>query len=164
MRVLGFLGRSGSGKTTLIERLLPRLSRDGRRVAVVKHAHHPRIELEPAGKDTRRFREAGAAVVALVAPDQIFTLEPRAVEPTLDEVLSRLPPCDLVIVESWRSLALDYVAVIGAAGEPPEARPGARCIGVVTDGEGAGFAPAARRARRDASDEIAQWIEAWIRE
>lgn len=162
MRVLGFLGRSGSGKTTLIERLLPALAARGLRVAVVKHAHHSKIELEPAGKDTRRFREAGAAAVALVAPDQIFTLEPRTTEPTLDEVLSRLPPTDLVIVESWRALGIDYLAVIGDSGEPPSPRPGARCIGVVTDARSSTFEPSTPRAPRDADATIVGWITGWL--
>lgn len=164
MRVLGFLGRSGSGKTTLIERLLPRLAARGLAVAVVKHAHHPKIELEPAGKDTRRFREAGAAAVALVAPDQLFTLEPRTTEPTLEEVLARLPRVDLAIVESWRSLAVDYIAVIGDRGELPAPVSGARCIGVVSDGDVVAFEPTAPRATRDATEDIASWIAGWLAE
>ncbi len=162
MRALAFLGRSGSGKTTLIESLLPRLKAAGLRVVVVKHAHHPNIELEPAGKDTWRFRKAGAMAVALVAPDQIFTLEPRRTDPTLDDVLARLPDADLAIVESWRSLALPYIEVVGADSGLPDPAPGAPCIARVRESAEAAR-PLGAFSRDDVAG-IATFLAAWARE
>ena len=59
-KAFGIIGYSGSGKTTLIERLLPEFARLGKTVNVIKHSHHD-LELEPPGKDSGRFRAAGAA-------------------------------------------------------------------------------------------------------
>lgn len=164
MKIVAFLGRSGSGKTTLIERLLPALAAAGLRVVVVKHAHHRGIELEPAGKDTRRFREAGAAGVALVAPDQLFTLEPRTSEPELDEILRRLPEADLALIESWKAKALPFVEVVGESGTRiPESEwaAGSRRIAFVSErGDGALDVP---NFARDAVAELAEFLREWTR-
>jgi molybdopterin-guanine dinucleotide biosynthesis protein B len=159
---LSFLGRSGSGKTTLIERLLPHLAARGLAVVVVKHAHHRGIELEPAGKDTRRFREAGAAGVALVAPDQLFVLEPRSSEPTLDEVLRRLPRADLVIVESWHALELPFVEVIGDSGERVAPLPRAARLALVGEDRDVAPVPDVPRFGRDEVEPIAAWLAALV--
>jgi len=60
-----FVGHSGCGKTTLIEKLLRELSGRGLRVAVIKHAHH-RVVLDTPGKDSWRYKQAGAAISMLV--------------------------------------------------------------------------------------------------
>jgi len=100
-RVLGIVGRSGSGKTTLIEALLPRLNRRGLSVSTVKHTHH-RMDLDPPGKDSRRHREAGASEVLLVS-DLRWALmrETPDQPPSLPDLLSRLAPVDLVLVEGF---------------------------------------------------------------
>lgn len=164
MKIVAFLGRSGSGKTTLIERLLPALAAGGLRVVVVKHAHHRGIELEPAGKDTRRFREAGAAGVALVAPDQVFTLEPRTSEPELNEILRRLPAADLALIESWKSKALPFVEVVGESGAripENEWADGSQRIAFV--GEHADRPHDVPQFARDAVAELAGFLRDWIR-
>ena len=65
-KALSIVGFSGSGKTELICRLLDWLVRQGLKVAVLKHTHHH--DPGDQGKDTWRFRQAGARVVALAAP------------------------------------------------------------------------------------------------
>ena len=104
MRVFGITGFSGSGKTTLIERVLPRLRARGLTVSVVKHSHHD-FDLDRPGKDSWRQREAGAQEV-LLSGGQRWALmrELRAGEapPGLGQLLTRLAPCDLVLVEGYK--------------------------------------------------------------
>lgn len=103
MKIFGFAGWSGSGKTTLVEKLIPRLVARGLRVSLIKHAHHA-FEVDYPGKDSWRHRQAGCTEV-LVSSAQRWALmhELRgAPEPTLQEQLARLGPCDLVIVEGWK--------------------------------------------------------------
>lgn len=103
MKAFGFAGYSGSGKTTLLERLLPELIGRGVRVSVVKHAHHT-FDIDQPGKDSYRHRMAGAQEV-LVSSQARWALmaEMRgAPELTLDQVLSKLSPCDLVLVEGFK--------------------------------------------------------------
>jgi molybdopterin-guanine dinucleotide biosynthesis protein B len=103
MRVFGFAGFSGSGKTTLIEKLIPVLVARGLRVSLVKHAHHA-FDVDQPGKDSYRHREAGCSEV-LVASSRRWALmhELRgAPEPSLAELIGRLSPCDLVLVEGFK--------------------------------------------------------------
>ena len=103
MRVLGIVGWSGSGKTTLLEGVLPQLRRHGLTVSTIKHAHHG-FDMDRPGKDTYRHREAGAHEV-LVAAAQRWALLHEVVgeEPTLPELLDKLEPVDLVLVEGFKS-------------------------------------------------------------
>lgn len=102
-RVIGFAGWSGAGKTTLIKRLLPLLTARGVSVSTIKHAHHD-FDIDKPGKDSYEHRRAGAQEV-LVASGNRWALmhELRgAPEPALGELLARLTPVDLVIVEGFK--------------------------------------------------------------
>jgi molybdopterin-guanine dinucleotide biosynthesis protein B len=103
MKRLGIAGYSGAGKTTLLEKLIPLLRADGVRVSLIKHAHHG-FDVDQPGKDSWRHRQAGAGEV-LVASDVRWALmhENEAEKaPQLQELLARLSPCDLVLVEGWK--------------------------------------------------------------
>ena len=100
--VFGVVGLSGTGKTTFLEGLIPALRSRGLRVAVVKHDVHG-FQMDRPGKDTWRFSQAGADVVAISSPGGAAILEHPAAELSLDEVISRLPPADLILVEGYKS-------------------------------------------------------------
>ena len=102
-QVLGVIGWSGSGKTTLLEFLVGRLAGEGVRVNVVKHSHHD-IPLEPPHKDSARLRTAGAAEVMIASPYRIAIMRELrgAAEPPLAELLARLAPADLTLVEGYK--------------------------------------------------------------
>lgn len=120
MRVIGLAGWSGAGKTTLLTRLLPVLVGQGLSVSTLKHAHHA-FDVDQPGKDSHAHREAGASEV-LVASGRRWALmhELRAErEPTLAELLVRLSPVDLVIVEGFKRAPHPKLIVHRAAnGEP----------------------------------------------
>ena len=120
MKAIGIAGYSGSGKTTLIEKVIPLLVRDGLRVSLIKHAHHE-FDLDQPGKDSWRHRHAGCAEV-LISSSKRWGLmhELRgADEPQLSELLKRLSPCDLVIVEGYKNEPLPKVEVHRRAGHTP---------------------------------------------
>ncbi len=103
MRIIGLAGWSGSGKTTLLTKLIPRLIARGLAVSTVKHAHHG-FDVDQPGKDSHSHRVAGATEV-LVGSATRWALvhELRgATEPTLRELLAKLAPVDLVIVEGYK--------------------------------------------------------------
>lgn len=104
MKVFGLAGWSGSGKTTLLEELIPRLNAAGLKVSLIKHAHH-RFDIDHPGKDSYRLREAGCSEVLLIS-DQRWVLmhELRGgPEPTLEEQIKMLSPCDLALVEGYKT-------------------------------------------------------------
>jgi molybdopterin-guanine dinucleotide biosynthesis protein B len=120
MRVLGLAGWSGAGKTTLIEAMLPRLRARGLRVSTIKHTHHG-FDIDRPGKDSYRHRAAGAQEV-LVAGDRRWALlhEVDGPEPSLADLLTRLAPVDLVLVEGFKATATAKLEVHRTAlGQPP---------------------------------------------
>jgi molybdopterin-guanine dinucleotide biosynthesis protein B len=135
MKIIGIAGFSGSGKTTLIEKLIPILVREGLRVSLVKHAHHE-FDVDQPGKDSYRHRHAGCVEV-LVGSSKRWALmhELRgAAEPSLSEQLKHLSPCDLVIVEGYKSEPIAKVEVHRAAGHTPLLHPGdPHVVAVATD-------------------------------
>ncbi|MFZ2870516.1 molybdopterin-guanine dinucleotide biosynthesis protein B [Zavarzinia sp.] len=119
-KLIGFAGWSGSGKTTLVTRLIPALIATGRTVSTIKHAHHD-FDVDQPGKDSHNHRVAGAAEV-LVASSRRFALmhEHRgAPEWTLDQLLAKLAPVDVVIVEGFKRDPIPKIEVYRAdVGKP----------------------------------------------
>ena len=112
MRLIGLSGWSGSGKTTLLTRLIPALIARGRTVSTVKHAHHS-FEIDKPGKDSFVHRQAGAQEV-LISSERRWALmrELRGeAEPALPELLARLGPVELVLVEGFKREAHPKIEV-----------------------------------------------------
>ena len=121
MKVVGFAGYSGSGKTTLVERLIPVLRLKGLRVSVVKHAHH-KFDIDHAGKDTYRHREAGAFEV-VVASDQRLALMREFEQPvqlSVHQLIAELyEGVDWVLVEGFKESDLLKIEVWRAQSNKP---------------------------------------------
>ena len=103
MRIFGLAGWSGSGKTTLLAALIPELVARGLSVSTIKHAHHE-FDIDQPGKDSWRHRQAGASEV-MVASARRWALmhELRGLpEPSLDELVARMSPVDLLLVEGFK--------------------------------------------------------------
>jgi len=118
-KVIGVAGFKNAGKTTLIEKLVAELTGRGFRISTVKHAHHS-FDIDHEGRDSFRHRKAGATEVAVVSAQRwaiIHELRERP-EPSLDAILAKMAPADLVIIEGYkrdshpkievRNLALDH--------------------------------------------------------
>jgi molybdopterin-guanine dinucleotide biosynthesis protein B len=101
--VFGVTGWKNSGKTTLVEALVRELTRRGRRVATVKHAHHD-FDIDREGTDSFRHRKAGAGEVAIVSDRRWALMHELGSEeePALEAMLERLSPADIVLVEGYK--------------------------------------------------------------
>lgn len=121
MKIFGITGYSGSGKTTLIEKLIPLFTARGLRVSLIKHAHH-RFDVDQPGKDSYRHRHAGCSEV-LVTSSRRWALmhELRgAPEPTLQDLIGHLSPCDLLLIEGFKREPLPKLEVYRSmVGESP---------------------------------------------
>lgn len=121
MKVVGFAGFSGSGKTTLVERMIPALRLKGRRVSVVKHAHH-RFDIDHEGKDTYRHREAGAFEVVVASDRRLALMREFEVarQPTVHHLLAELyEGVDWVLVEGFKDSDLQKIEIWRAATGKP---------------------------------------------
>ncbi len=103
MKVYGVVGWKNSGKTTLMEKLLAEMRRRGLTVSTVKHAHHV-FDVDPPGKDSHRHREAGAGEVLLASRRRWALMHELRdeEEPTLEALLAKLAPADIVLVEGYK--------------------------------------------------------------
>jgi len=121
MRIFGLAGWSGSGKTTLMTALIPEFVARGITVSTIKHAHHA-FDVDRPGKDSWRHREAGASEVMVVSQRRWALMhelrgEP---EPGLDELLPRITPVDLLLVEGFKRHPQPKIEIYRPAlGKPP---------------------------------------------
>lgn len=121
MRVIGIAGWSGSGKTTLLTKAIPRLRARELRVSTLKHAHHA-FDVDQPGKDSHTHRVAGATEVLVSSANRWALMhELRGdPEPPLAELLRKLSPVDLVIVEGFKRATVAKIEVHRAeVGKPP---------------------------------------------
>ncbi len=111
-KVIGVCGFKNSGKTTLVEKLVRHLTERGYKISTVKHAHHD-FDIDHEGRDSFRHRKAGATEVAVISQNRFAIMnELRGTEPpTLEEILAKLSPCDLVIVEGYKRDTHDKIEV-----------------------------------------------------
>jgi molybdopterin-guanine dinucleotide biosynthesis protein B len=135
MKVIGLAGWSGAGKTTLLKRVIPYLLKEGLRVSVIKHAHHE-FDVDVPGKDSWVHRQSGATEV-LVSSTRRWALmhELRgAAEPRLAELLKKMSPIDLVIVEGFKREPHRKIEVHRAANQKPLLFPDdPGIVGIATD-------------------------------
>jgi molybdopterin-guanine dinucleotide biosynthesis protein B len=103
LKIFGIAGWKNSGKTGLAVRLVTELTARGYKVSTIKHAHHD-FDIDKVGADSFRHRQAGAHEVTIVSGTRYAIMhelrgEP---EPTLEAILARLAPCDIVLIEGYK--------------------------------------------------------------
>ena len=162
MKVFGIAGWSGSGKTTLIEKLLPVFAARGWRVSVIKHAH-VQFDVDKPGKDSFRFREAGSHEVLIGSPSRWALMREHrgAAEPGLQELLTHLGDCDLVLVEGFKREAIPKFEVHRAANGKPLLSPDdPHIVAIASD---VSIATALPQCRLDDVERIADTIVAALK-
>ncbi|MBO1023937.1 molybdopterin-guanine dinucleotide biosynthesis protein B [Ochrobactrum sp. BTU1] len=102
-KLFGITGWKNSGKTTMTERLVQELTKRGYKISTVKHAHH-NFDIDHVGTDSWRHRNAGASEVAIVSSARYAIMHENMgeEEPSLQAIVSKLAPCDLVLIEGYK--------------------------------------------------------------
>ena len=134
-KIIGFAGYSGSGKTTLLEKVIPLLTGQGLRVAVIKHAHH-NFDIDKPGKDSYRHRQAGAGEVMIINAQRWALMHELRdeIEPSLEELCAKFSPCDLILAEGYKHAAIPKLEVHRIETGQQSLYPSdSRIIAVVTD-------------------------------
>jgi molybdopterin-guanine dinucleotide biosynthesis protein B len=133
--LVSFVGRSNTGKTTVIERLIPILRERGLKVAIIKHHPHD-FEIDKPGKDTYRYKQAGAVMAILASPHKVAVVEDTETELTLEEIITRyIHDVDLLIVEGFKREEIPKIEVFQrkADGDAPVCAGNRNLIAIVTD-------------------------------
>ncbi len=120
MKLYGVTGWKNNGKTGLMERLVAEFCARGLTVSTLKHAHHT-TDVDQPGTDSFRHRAAGAAEVVLASPNRVAIMQELrgAEEPSLTELLARMRPVDLILIEGYkRELHPKIEAHRAEAGKP----------------------------------------------
>lgn len=138
MKLYGVTGWKNSGKTGLVERLVAELTARGLRVSTIKHAHHS-FDVDHPGRDSYRHRDAGAQEVLLSSRNRIALMtELRgAEEPSLEALLTRLAPVDLVLIEGYKRDRHPKIEAHRAETGQPLIAPGDATIRAVASDSGA---------------------------
>jgi molybdopterin-guanine dinucleotide biosynthesis protein B len=134
MKIFGLAGWSGSGKTTLVIKLIPALRARGLTVSTVKHAHH-HFDVDQPGKDSYEHRRAGAEEVVITSAGRWALMRELhgAPEPTVEELLERMTPVDLVLVEGFKSEPHDKLEVFRAGRRQPLCGKDPRIVAIASD-------------------------------
>ena len=103
MKLLGIIGWKNSGKTSLMERLVREFSCRNLRVSTIKHAHHS-FTIDKSGTDSDRHRKAGAYETLLVSGGRWALMHEGQQKSSLDSLLVKLEPVDLVLIEGFKTL------------------------------------------------------------
>lgn len=130
-----FVGRSNTGKTTVIERLILILREKGFKVAVIKHHPHD-FEIDLPGKDTYRYKQAGAEIAILASPGKVAVIEDTEKELTLDELIAGfVHNVDLLIIEGFKREKIPKIEVFQGKedGDKPVCADDSNLIAIVTD-------------------------------
>ncbi len=151
VRLIGLAGWSGAGKTTLMTRLIPELAARGVSVSTLKHAHHA-FDIDQPGKDSYAHRSAGARQVLVSSANRwaLMTELRGAPEPQLPELLAKLDPVGVVIVEGFKRDSHPKLEVHRAANGKPWLHPEDRFIAAIVSD----IAPPEERLPRAHLDDI----------
>jgi molybdopterin-guanine dinucleotide biosynthesis protein B len=119
MKVISIVGHSGAGKTTLVEKLIRELSSRGVRVATIKHAHH-KVVLDTPGKDSYRYKDAGAVMSMLVTTNELQVVADATDRREPEQLAQRfLGEADLVLAEGFSLCATPKIEVLRRACDKP---------------------------------------------
>lgn len=134
MKIFSIVGHSGAGKTTLVEKLIRELSGRGLKVATIKHAHH-KVALDTPGKDSYRYKEAGAVMSMLLTRDALQLVADATVEREPEQLAQRfLGEADLVLAEGFSLAGGAKIEVLRrACAKPPRCVIEDGLIAIVTD-------------------------------
>lgn len=113
--IVASIGKSGSGKTVTIEYLIRQFSIEGYNVGAIKHVHHRGFTIDTEGKNTWRYAQAGAKVVAAISPNEIAIIKKTAQNTdNLEEIIETLKreSLDILFIEGYHKLISKRVDIL----------------------------------------------------
>lgn len=160
--IISFIGSSGSGKTTLLEKVVAELKKRGIRVGVIKHVPCDDLDFDKNGKDSQRFRAAGAEVVITSGPQEIVFMKKTDHDLAPDEITRLIAPdIDLVLTEGFKNAGTFKIELHRKALAPGLLAKPEQLLAVITD-EKLDIPVPQFDATKDNTVKIADLIEKWL--
>lgn len=135
-RIFGISGWKNSGKTGLAVRLVEEFTRRGYHISTIKHAHHD-FDIDKVGADSYRHRQAGAHEVMIVSGTRYAIMHELrgAPEPSFEEIVARIAPCDLILIEGYKREPVPKIEArrLEAAKREPLAPSDPHIVGIAAD-------------------------------
>lgn len=135
MKRIAIAGGRTLRESRLVEDLIAALTIDGLTVAAIKRAPDG-FDIDQPGKWSHLRREAGCGEVMLVGDRRFALLHEygAAPAPTVDELLARLTPVDVVLLEGFRDADAQTIEVVQDGGSHPSRWPGdPRIVALICD-------------------------------
>jgi molybdopterin-guanine dinucleotide biosynthesis protein B len=136
MKLFGVTGHSGSGKTTLLLKVIPLLVARGLKISTIKQANAG-FDIDKPGKDSYEHREAGAREVMVASAKRWALMHEYRDQPefSMEQLLERMTPVDLVLVEGFRRWPHPRIEVWRPeTGRPPLFPDDSRVLAVASTG------------------------------
>jgi molybdopterin-guanine dinucleotide biosynthesis protein B len=108
MQPIAVVGTKKSGKTTTIENLTRELTKRGYKVAAIKHINED-FAFDTPGKDTWRYRQAGASTIIATGPNQTVAIQKTT--PSLVTMLEKCEGNDIVFIEGFKKTVAQNPAI-----------------------------------------------------
>ena len=104
--IVAVVGKSGSGKTVTIEYLIRQLSVEGYKIGAIKHVHHKGFTVDTEGKNTWRYTQAGAKMVAAISPNEVAIIKKTQQETNINQIIETLEKevLDIIFIEGYHAL------------------------------------------------------------
>lgn len=99
--VISICGCKNSGKTTLISKLLDKFSKQGYKVATIKHDGHD-FQSDIIGTDTYKHRQHGAYGTAIFSKNKFMIIKEQK-DTNEQELINLFPEADLIILEGFKN-------------------------------------------------------------
>ncbi len=154
--VISFIGYHNSGKTTFATKVVEILKRKGYKVAVLKSTKHREVIKDTEGKDSYRYKEAGADAVGIVTPEELILFQ-KAEKVDLRYLAFLLfDDYDIVICEGFKHSEVPKFEVTRKElNQPTLVGQVKNIIGVISDYEVEGV----KNFSIDKPEEVAEFIE-----
>lgn len=129
--LIAISGVKNSGKTTLIEKLIPRLSDKGLKVATVKHDGHD-FDADVEGTDTFKHRKAGAYGTAIFSKNKFMVIKEQK-NTQEEELISYFSDCDVILLEGFKFSDYPKIEIVRKGNSSESVCKKETLLGIVSD-------------------------------
>lgn len=131
--IIAISGVKNSGKTTLIERIIPKLNKEGLKVATVKHDGHD-FDADIEGTDTFKHRKAGAYGTAIFSKNKFMVIKEQK-NTQEEELISYFSDCDVILLEGFKFSDYPKIEIVRKGNSSESVCKKETLLGIVSDVE-----------------------------